>query len=182
MEYPLTFEPSRRAPSKKEMDWLHNWIKSKSFPQNSKILEFGCGITTWVISDAIGEYEKYLCVENFEPCINKVKQHVKKVDFISTSWADIPKEPYNLVFVDASSCPPKNLKSIIPGATLFRDDAINYVINFTSDDCVFIIHDWCYKLSWLRPQKYFTELNYKLIDCLKTRHGIGIYQKGVFTS
>ena len=181
IEYPSGFGVSSRAPSKPEMIWLDEWLKQRSWKPETKILEFGCGITTWVISNAIPERTDYYCVEGFEPCVNQVKEHVDNVEFISTTWDDIPQKKYDLAFVDASSCPPKGLVSILgKGERVFRDDAIHYVMDFVSDDCFFIIHDWCYKGGWLRPQQYFTNRNYRLIASLKARHGLGIYQKGQF--
>jgi len=180
LEYPLKFKVSKRAPSKSEMEWLNNWLDSQSWGEDLKVLEFGCGITTWVINNSL-KPSKYYCVEDFKPCINQVKDHVKNVQFISTTWDDIPKEKYDLVFVDASSCAPKGLVSIIgEGEIVFRDDAIHYVMDFVSDDCFFIVHDWCYRSGWLRSKRYFEARNYKLIDSFKKEHGWGVYQKGNF--
>jgi len=181
MIYPSTFKVSRRAPSLKEMNWLYEWISTqianKDLISTPRILEFGSGITTYVISSAIPNFSRYVCVENFPLCVDQVQKHVNRVEFEKLSWHNIPKIEYDLVFVDSSSLAPPDLKSLKD--KVFRDDAIHYVMPFVAPNCYFIVHDWCYKWAWLRPKRYFKERNYKLIASLTTKHGIGIYRKNV---
>ena len=184
IKYPSTFKTSTRSPNQQEMDWLYDWIVKQlnedKLPSNAKILEFGSGITSYVISNAIPNFQKYVCVEYFPLCVDQVKLHTNNIEFVSDSWHNIPKEKYDLVFVDSSSCAPSDLKPHNPKHDrIFRDDAIHYVIPFVSQKCFFAIHDWCYKTAWLRPKEYFEAINHKLIDCIRTKHGLGIYQKGV---
>jgi len=182
IEYPKTFKVSGRAPSKKEMQWLNNWIINQNFKDNLNILEFGCGISTYIIANSVPSYEKYVCVENFKPCLKTVNAHVKNITFIRDTWHNIPKLPYDIVFIDASSCTPPEIiaevKKTSPKCSVYRSEIIPYVWDFVSLDCFFIIHDWKHRPAWVKPRKLFEKMNHKLIDCIRTKHGIGIYQKG----
>jgi len=178
MEYPKSFKVSRRSPSMEEMQWLQEWIQNQKFKDGVKVLEFGCGITSWVLYNSFPSISKYVSVENYQPCMNQVRENVPEVEFIDTTWHDIPKDSYDFVFVDASTCAPDDLECVYKkGDVLFRDDAIHYSMDFVADDCYFVVHDWCYKTGWLRSRKYFDKRQYELIDCLRTAHGLGIYQK-----
>lgn len=171
------FAPSRRAPPLQDLQFMHNWLQNKSF---TKILEFGGGITTYVIADALKKFEKYVCVENYQPCIENISTHIENIEIVQDSWNSIPKEEYDFIFVDSSSCAPKGLKSINKNqSAIFRDDALHYIMDFVHPNCYFMVHDWSYHGGWLRVKKYFEDRNknFTLIDSFKSKHGVGIYQK-----
>jgi len=173
IELPKTFPPSRRAPPLEELDWLHHWL-SKNNKGLDTVLEFGCGITSWVISDAL-KPKLYVAMEGFQPCINMTEKHVPKIQIVKTNWDDIPRIGYNVLFVDASTNPPKHLKPM--GKRIFRDDAIKYSENFIAKDAIVILHDWNYKEGWRLPRKYVEDKGYVLIDSLSSRYGMGIYKR-----
>lgn len=175
IELPKTFTPSKRAPSLQELDWLHNWLNNnKKNYDLDKILEYGCGITSWILSDAIMP-SIHVAMEAFQPCIDITIKHVPKLQVIKTTWDDIPKIQYGVLFVDASTNPPKDLKPI--GKFPFRDDAIKYSEAFVAKNAIVILHDWNYKIGWRKPREYVEAHGYSLIDSISTRYGMGIYQR-----
>jgi len=173
IELPKTFPPSKRAPMLNELDWLHNWLSKNK--QLDTVLEFGCGITSWIISDAL-KPKLHIAMEGFQPCIDMTLKHVPNIQMVKTTWDDIPKIPYRMMFVDASTNAPASLKPM-NGSYPFRDDAIKYSEPFIAKDCVVIIHDWNYKPGWRVPRKYLEDHGYKLIDSLATKFGMGVYRR-----
>lgn len=175
MIIPATFTPSKRAPSLQELDWLHNWLSGNKDKYNlEKVLEYGCGITSWVLFDALNP-KIQVAMEAFQPCIDITVKHVPNIQMIKTNWNDIPKIKYDVLFVDASTNPPPDLKPM--HKTIFRNDAIKYSESFISEKAIVILHDWNYKEGWRLPRKYVEDNGYTLIASLSTKFGFGIYQK-----
>jgi hypothetical protein len=172
---PETFTFSKRAPSKKEILQLHKWLSENCKGKRKSILEFGCGITSWALSDSV-EPEMHVCFEQFKPCINTVKQHLPKIQIIESDWSGIPKHPYDLILVDSSTGAPKGIKTI--DGNPFRDDAIKYVEEFCAKDRIIIVHDWNHRqASWRRPRRYLEKNGYTLLHKIdQYGHGFGIYQ------
>lgn len=176
IQLPTTFKPSKRAPSIDELDWLYQWLKQDSEKTNiSTVLEFGCGITSWIIQEATHP-KTHIAMEAYQPCIDITKSHCPNIEFVTTTWSDIPKIEYQLIFVDASTNPPKDLKPL-NGKYCFRNDAIKYIGDCLSEDGIIIIHDWCYGRGWEVTREYLEANNYSLIDSYTSKHGIGVYTK-----
>ena len=176
---PSTFKPSKRAPSLKELDALYNFLE----PQNGEIkdvLEFSCGITSYVIYNACDKFYNYTAIESFQPCIDMVKQHCPDISVIS-KWTDIPDNKFDLVFVDGSSGYPLDLKPLSPTPKCpipFRNDAIKYVEPKLSKNAIVIIHDYNHHDAGYRlPRKYLEDNNYELIWHCDIGNGLGAYTK-----
>lgn len=187
---PNTFKISKRAPHIREMEELWKWLYINYNKKIEKVLEFGCGVTSIVINEAV-EPKEYVSVEKFEPCIKTVGEHVKNIKFITTDWSDIPKQMYDLVFVDSCTAPPEGLKALIrtvPMAkgTPFRNDAIHYVKDYIGEKTIVIIHDWNhYKKEWRAHREYLENNNFKLIwsfykdeGKIVQYYGLGAYIRG----
>lgn len=173
---PETFKRSRRSPLISELNWIYSWIVSKNF-EKCNILEFGGGITTWTISEALNKkWELYCCVETYLPQVEQIKSHIHGIECVD-SWDKIPPINYNIIFVDSSSGWPKGLKSIRTGQKIFRDDAVNYSLKFANNDTYYILHDWSYKGQWLFAPKFLLNNGFKLVDSHRNRFGVGIFQK-----
>lgn len=172
---PDTFQRSKRSPLVEELEFIHNFISKYNF-ENPSVLEFGGGITTWTISNALESWSSYCCVETYMPQVEQIEKHLTEIKCVQ-NWNDIPQIPYNLVFVDSSSGSPKDLKSVREGGIVFRDDAVNYVLPFVSEEAVFIFHDWCYKKEWQYAWRFLESKGYKLIDSYKSKFGVGVFRK-----
>jgi len=157
------------------LEWLYDWLCENKghYNESKKVLEFGCGVTSWVLNNAL-KPEIHVAMEAHEPCIKDTIEHVPDIQIIKTTWDDIPKIPYDIIFVDASTNPPKGLKTFRKRA--WRDDAVKYVEDFQADDALIILHDWSYRGAWLRPRKYLEAKEYPLIAHFSARYGLGIYQ------
>jgi hypothetical protein len=171
---PSTFEISRRAPPISELKSLWEWLYKNYNQKRKNVLEFGAGITSWVLSDAV-EPQNQVCMETFPLCINMVKKHVPNIKVVNTNWSGIPKGSYDLLFVDSCTAPPPGLKPLkfeVP----FRDDAIEYVKAMLTNDAVVIIHDWCHKdFRWREHRRYLEANGFKLIWSCQGRFGFGAY-------
>ena len=162
LEFP--FEFSKLAPSVAELEWLHNYLSEMNDSINS-VLEFGCGITTWVINDAL-EASKYMAIEEFEQCIKDVNTHVPSVK-ISNNWDSFKGETFDLVFVDSSAgCGMKGLN---------RDKALIASLPCLSEESIVIIHDWR-KRSGKAPRKYLEDAGWDLIAKCEIKSGLGVYR------
>lgn len=177
LEIPETFKASSRSPQPNELRWLYDWLleNKDKYNDGKKILEFGCGITSWVLNEAI-KPERHVAVELYAPCIKMTKKHLPSIEMIKTTWDDIPKIEYDVVFVDSSTAPPKGLKPMA-ARIVYRDDAIKYAEAFQSKKALVIMHDWNYKGPWRLHRKYVEANGYNLLGSLATRYGLGIYQK-----
>ena len=179
MNLPKTFKPSSRSPAKIELRWLHEWLceNKGKYNESKKVLEFGCGVTSWVLNDSL-KPEVHVVMEAFEPCIQSTLHHIPSIQVVRTTWGDIPKINYDIIFVDASTHPPKGLKPMILRAKhrVFRDDVVKYVEDFQADNALIILHDWNYKEGYKAPRRYVESKGYPLVASLKTHYGFGIYQ------
>jgi len=175
-QLPKTFIPSKRSPSIKELEKLHDFLNNNYNGKIKNILEFGCGITSLVLNQALS-CKNHLAIEQFEPCINDVKYHIKNIKILPL-WEMIPNEKYDLIFVDASTGPPKGLKPIHKeNKRPFRDDAIHYARKNMKDSTIVIIHDWCHKNPvWRLPRVYLENNNFKCIWSCPIGYGFGAYR------
>ena len=185
---PENFKVSSRAPTKKEIRWLYKILSSEKYSsyRGKKVLEFGCGITSYAISQAL-DPKLYIAVENFQPCMDMCKIHIPGIQFVSTDWSDIPKNKYNVVMVDASSCPPKGLKLVnavsrqgvpVEKHAPFRDDAINYILPYTKNTTIFICHDAFHNNPvWHMPCIFLENHGYECIDSFAFKKGIAVFRK-----
>lgn len=174
MNIPKTFKRSKRAPSKEELEWLYNWLHENKEKYNlNKVLEFGCGITSWILNNAI-KPEIHVAMEIYKPCIKTTLEHVPDIKIIQTIWDDIPKISYDVIFIDGSSgCPPKIAAK---GKGIYRKEALKYSKEIMAKNALIIIHDWRHKkIGWLRLRNYLDE-NYEFIDGCKIGYGFGIYK------
>jgi len=171
---PESFVLSRRCPSLKELEELYLFLNGKKF---NNVLEFGCGVTSWVLYSAL-KYEKYISVEQFQPCIDTVKKHVPNIEIIGY-WEQIPKMKYDLLFVDASTGAPAGLKPrSSTNKVAFRDDAIDYVKDLLHKDSLVIIHDWNHKqYNWRVHRRYLEDNGYECVWNCPVGYGFGAYIK-----
>ena len=119
LNIPKTFSVTRVSPTIKELEFIYDWCK-KSKPK--KILEFGCGPTTWAIhqgatNDGLEPLSLYVAMEHWVPSIKDVVNHIPTVKIIKSIWYDIPNEKYDLVFIDSSAGYPPG------GSGLYRHKA-----------------------------------------------------------
>jgi predicted O-methyltransferase YrrM len=164
LKYP--FEPSELAPSQKEMAWLYEFLGGLNDQINS-VLEFGCGVTTYVINEAV-EPEYYMAVEEFEKCINDVNTHVPNVK-TTQSWKDFEGRKFDLVFVDSSAgCGKKK--------GLFRDKAVMAAEPCMTDETIVILHDWK-RRSGKAPRAYLESNGWELVASFDGRTGLGAYRR-----
>jgi len=179
---PNTFSISNRAPPLTELEGLYNVLQDKNITKNIKsILEFGCGITSYLLYSCI-KPETYVSFEMFKPCIETVKKNVPNIKFTETDWNDLPKQKFDLIMVDSSTGFPSNKKYLIAKEKTnpYRDDAINFVLenNMSTDNSLFILHDWCHpREPWRLHRKFLEDKNYKLIFSVPGKFGFGGYRK-----
>ena len=165
---------SKRAPRRDELEALWNWLYTNHNGKEWRVLEFGSGITSWVLNDAIHP-ELHVCVEQFPISIENVIKHVPSVQIVSTDWSDIPKHDYNMLFMDSSTGAPKDLSPLIATAGVFRHDAIHYVRDMIAKDAIVIMHDWNHKAKWRLSRTYLEENGYDLIWSYTSKYGFGAY-------
>ena len=169
-ELPRTFVRTRHSPTLTELESLHNWCKH-NLSDNSNILEFGAGPTTWAIATAVRP-ATYVCVEEYAPSIQQVIDHLTDVTVIKGSWYKIPEDVrYDFIFVDSSAGYP-------PGdGGLHRDEAVKYGERLLSDNGYIALHDW-HARSGKAPRKYLESTgHYELVASVKDRTGLGIYRR-----
>lgn len=183
LEIPSSFVRSKRSPTLPELEALYDFLE----PYNEKIdapniLEFGCGITSYVISEALYKFYAYVAVETFQPCIDMVKQHCIGIEVVN-NWNAIPEEQYDIMFVDGSAGYPENLKPIapIPACKIpFRNDAIDYTKHMMKPNGIIILHDHNHTYNYQMPRRYLENFQWKLIWEYKGKYGLGAYQLPVW--
>ena len=170
LNIPKTFKLTRHSPTINELTFLHNWLK-QNVNEGLNVLEFGAGPTTWVIATTINP-QKYVVVEDFVPSLYQLLDHLTDINIIKGIWYNIPEDvKYNFVFVDSSAGYPPG------GDGLFRDEAVKYSERLLAENGFIAIHDW-HGRSGKAPRNYLENSgNYKLIDSITDRTGLGIYQR-----
>ena len=175
IELPSTFKLSGRSPRMGDLTWMHWWLTTNKNNYSMKnVLEFGCGVTSWFLFDGI-KPDKYVAMETYKGCVNMVSSHIPQIQMITTNWDDIPKIPYDVMFVDGSAGAPKGWVPVYP-PRIFRADPIKYAEGFISEKCIVILHDHDYK-GWVVAKNYVVENGYLLLDSFRSKHGTGIYQR-----
>ncbi len=170
MIFPKSFPFSKLAPTAKELEWMNDWL-SKNIKPNSKVLEFGCGITSWVIDQSIHP-SVYVAIEHFQKCIIDTLAHVPKIKMITTTWHEIPQDVYDFVFIDSSAGYPPG------GNGLYRDKTIEFIESqkMIHDKSIIMIHDWHHR-SGAASRKLLERTGYKLLASFNNRTGVGVYSK-----
>ena len=174
VSFPETFNWSCMAPTKKELKWFHKYL-SKMHMRNGKawkVLEFGCGISTWTINNAL-QPDTYLAIETYKPSIQEVSRYCPNV-IISKKWDPIRKGGWNFIFVDSSA----GYRNLIPVPGLYRRECIRFAEKFMAPDCLISIHDWHHRLYSKRARRYLERSGYKLVNSFISTTGIGIYKRG----
>jgi hypothetical protein len=172
---PNGFVLSQRAPPWRELRALWEFLAEHYNHKRFHALEFGCGATSYVLNQSI-DPKDHVSVEIYEPCIQTVKQYVPSIEIVPR-WDDIPKREYDVLMVDSCSGSPKNLKPMNPANAIpFRDDAIRYVENMLSPDCLVILHDWAHpSRGWRVHRKYVEDKGYQLLWSFVSKFGFGVY-------
>lgn len=170
MIFPKTFPFSKLAPSVAELEWINSWLQV-NIPKGKKVLEFGCGITSWVINESI-QPSKYVAMEHYNQCIIDTLKHVPNINIIKTTWHQIPQDVYDFIFIDSSAGYPPG------GDGIFRNKAIEFIESqqMVHNKTIIMIHDWHHR-SGKSSRKYLENNNYKLIGSFSDRTGVGAYQK-----
>jgi hypothetical protein len=170
MIFPKTFPFSKLAPTKDELAWISTYLTSCNL-KNCKVLEFGCGITSWIINESLNP-NTYIAIEHYQQCIIDTLKHVPKIKIITTTWHQIPQDVYDFIFIDSSAGYPPG------GDGLFRDKAVEFIESqdMVNNKSLIMIHDWHHR-SGNKARKYLEENNYKLIASFKNRTGVGVYSK-----
>ena len=187
MNIPSIFKISKLAPTMQELEWLHHWLKENirwtgygggQVAQEWMILEFGCGITTYVIANAICLWYSYHIIETYQPNIDSISEYITENEndycdsneiLIYNNWDHIKDELWDIIFVDSScGCGLKGYH---------REKTIQAAEPFMADDCIVAIHDWR-RRGGQKPRAYLESNGYKLIACYDKQNGIGVYQKG----
>ena len=178
-EIPSDFSVSRRSLKRDELEWLYETLSSNNYNKGENVLEFGGGVSTWAVFSALNP-KIYVVVENFKPAINSIKINIPDVKIVDTTWDDIPKLTYDVVFVDGSSgCP----VSIVDEAKrrgvkgdVFRKEAVIYAERLQSPDAIVILHDCMHHCeNWRWPKDYLEEKGYVLLAKHRTKN-LRIYQ------
>jgi hypothetical protein len=186
LDFPSTIPRSRRSPVRLELSWLHNELRQINAQTRIKrILEFSGGITTWTAYDAI-KPDKYVCVEakKFSRIFDPVREIYPKVRLVH-NWFDIPKfkYPYDLVFIDGSSCMPKKLKNKYKVRDLVRRrEALMYSEQYMGKGSIVVFHDWGHpqrNRGWRFLRDYVMESDkYEMMKVFKCNEkGFGIFRK-----
>ena len=164
MIIPTDFEKSKLAPRNDELIWMHRQLRNKSI---NSVLEFGCGITTWIIHKATSP-NLYVAIEEYAPCIREVRKHLKDVVIIS-AWSDIPEGSFDLVFVDSSAgCGKKGLH---------RVESAQRAHSQLKKGGYMMIHD-SHRRSGRAVSRYLKNSeHYKLLASFGGRTGVEIFQK-----
>jgi hypothetical protein len=170
LQLPKTYPKSKYAPTIGELEFMHDWIKN-NIKNKINVLEFGSGITTWVMSDALGNnLNEYIAMEDIQ-FIKEPARHCPKVKFITTSWYQIPEDKkYDLIFVDSSAGYPPGT----PG--LHRVDALQYSEKLMSDKAIIIMHDW-HGRSGKEVRRHLEANNYIIQAKIEDKTGLGIYRR-----
>jgi hypothetical protein len=178
LEVPDSFPFSRLAPTQGELEYMCEFLVNHfegADPIN--VLEFGSGVSTWAIYNGVTNYmnnrEKctnYIAVEDWEQNVIDTKKNLPMVNIIDSSWEDIPKNQYSVVFVDSSACRPGP-----PARGLYRHEATEYAESLMAENALVIIHDWHHR-SGKGPRRYLEGRGYNLVGSFKGRTGVGIYQ------
>lgn len=170
ISFPKTFPFSQLAPTEKELDWMNTWLKA-NVKQNCKVLEFGCGITSWIINEAL-KPEIYVAMEHYPQCIKDTLKHVPNIKMVQTTWHQIPQDVYDFIFIDSSAGYPPG------GDGLYRDKAIEFVESqqMIHNKTFIMVHDW-HARSGKGSRKYLEKNGYKLAGSFSDRTGVGVYSK-----
>lgn len=171
MTFPPTFPFSKLAPTEKELIWIMAYLTSCGLKKGCKVLEFGCGITSWAINESLNP-SVYVAIEHWPQCIKDTIKHVPKINMITTTWHQIPQDVYDFVFIDSSAGYP-------PGGTgLYRDKTIEFIESqgMISNKSLIMIHDWHHR-SGIASRKLLEKNNYKLLASFSGRTGVGVYSK-----
>ena len=172
LKYP--FQKSRLAPSDRELLWLHKLCKEFG-PQ--RILEIGCGITTWVIDNSCNP-KTYVAVEitpnekarknpkfaGWYPNIENVKKLCPNVK-IQENWkyGDLS---FDFMFLDSSAGCKVRKRGV------FRHVALQAAEPYLEDGAIVVIHDWN-KRDGRGPRNRVTKSNkYSFMRSLNHKQGI----------
>lgn len=170
MILPKTFPFSKLAPTEKELVFMNNWLATSTL-RGCKVLEFGCGITSWAINDAL-KPSVYVAIEHWPQCIKDTIKHIPNINMITTTWHQIPQDVYGFVFIDSSAGYPPG------GNGLYRDKAIEFIESQKMIDkkSVIMIHDW-HANSGKGSRRLLERTGYRLIASFNDRTGVGVYSK-----
>ena len=166
---PEAFVISDLAPTRSELQFIHDWLRENRI--SCDVLEFGSGVTTWAINLAV-QPANYVAVESHPACLAPMGAFLPAVKIVSTSWHDIPRLPYGLVFVDSSSGRPT------PGRGLFRHEATAYALQLAKRDAVFILHDINLRRKGYQMSiQTLTDAGLKNVARFRGRTGVEIYRR-----
>ena len=168
MNIPATFKKSDLAPSDEEIEWLWCWLQRNEVQNNAKnVLEFGCGITTLILQDALHP-QFLISIEDYQPCIDMVRKHLHRLNFaIFKNWTPVDKYEWNVVLVDSSSCGKWE-------EGYHRDMVVKAILPHMAPDGIIILHDWK-KVASKRAKRVLDKEGWELLDACYTRNGWGIY-------
>jgi len=176
LEFPSDYIFSHRSPSKKEVRWLYEWlIENKSEYELKNLLEFSCGITSWVLCEAL-DPDRYIAVDKYKRLALFVKNNLPKVQLVE-EWKviDILPNKYDLILIDGSTCVPADIR--IKGRGVYREEALKYSEKMLTDNALVIMHDWNNKRGGWRRLRNYLDGNYKFLAGCKIGFGFGIYQR-----
>ena len=179
MTIPDTFQLSKRCPPIQELEWLAKWcIKNKK--PNLKVLEFGCGITSWILCETLSP-KIQVAVEQYPECIMQVKKHCPDIEIVST-WDLIPKNNYDWLLIDSSTGWPEGIKPMTAKRP-FRDDAVKYALPLCKKNVTVILHDYDHRKAGWRVARVWLENNgFECIDKYRYRFGFGIMRRNTNAS
>ena len=172
VSFPKTFSWSRMAPTRRELRWFHDYLSEMRNGKAWKVLEFGCGISTWAINDAL-QPDIYLAIEAYEPSMQEVSKHCPNV-ILKKKWGPIKQRRWNFIFVDSSA----GYRNLHPVPGLFRRECIRFAEKSMTPDCLVSIHDWRHRLYSKRARRYLERSGYELVNSFTGRTGIGVYRRG----
>lgn len=157
------FPRSRVSPSQAELDWLAAYLREKPF---KSVVEFGCGVTTAVIYEAL-PWARYLAIEDFEhPGIAEINKRYPAIT-IEKNWENIELYKWDLALVDSSAgCGCDGLN---------RDKAAQAVVDHLQPGGVILIHDWKGR-SGKKPRAWLESNGWRLVDHCDAGTGWGAYQ------
>ena len=183
-ELPATIPRGRRSPGVLELSWLHDRLsKLNKISKINNVLEYSCGITTWVTHNAI-DPNNYICIENtkFRKIIDPVIEIYPSIS-ITSDWLAIPELNYDLVFIDGSSCISKKLKRKYGcRMSVCRHAALLHSENLMSIGSLVVFHDWNHPAKNGGWRKVRTHLegseDYELVEAFSwSSKGFGIFRK-----
>jgi hypothetical protein len=173
------FEHSSLAPTFDELKFIYESLLGRKF---MSVLEFGCGVTTWAIYSAIADSGwadhkdfSYVSIEHFEPCIQSINTHIPKVKMYNTVWGDLPRKPYDLVFIDSSA----GYKPSGEDTGIHRKEAMVFAENLLAPNAYVIIHDYHRPQGGHKALRSYLDNHKKfaLVSFFNNRSGVGIYRK-----